>query len=247
MIGIAKRDNIIDVSLLEFCVREDLNKTTPRVMAVMNPLKVVIVNYPENSVEELDAVNNPEDESMGSRKVPFSREIYIERDDFMENPPKKYFRLAIGQEVRLRYAYFIKCVDVIKNTLGEITEVHCTYDEASRGGKSPDGRKVQGTIHWVSVEQAVKAEIRLYDRLFVKEEPEEVEEGMDFTSNLNPASLSIITGYLEPSLKNSPVGTKYQFERVGYFCTDYDSGNEKLIFNRTVQLKDSWAKVEKKQ
>ncbi len=241
-IGIAKRDNVIDVSLLEFCVREDLNKRSPRYMAVLNPVKVIITNYPDDLTEEMDAVNNPEDESMGKRKVPFSKEIYIERDDFMEVPPKKYFRLAPGQEVRLRYAYFVKCTDFVKDANGEITEIHCTYDEASRGGQSPDGRKVQGTIHWVSVKHAEEAEVRLYDRLFINETPEDVEEGKDFKSNLNPDSLKVIKGYLEPALKNIGKAEKVQFERVGYFCANYDSTPENLIFNRTVALKDSWKK-----
>ena len=243
MIGVARRDNVIDVSLLEFCVREDLNKTAQRVMVVLNPLKVVIDNYPEDTTEELDAVNNPEDESMGKRKVPFSKEIYIEKDDFMENPPKKYFRLSPGNEVRLRYAYFVKCTDVIKDINGEVVEVHCTYDPASRGGNSPDGRKVQGTIHWVSANDFIETEIRLYDRLFVKENPEETEEGLDFKENLNPESLKIIYAKAEPFLKNSKPLDKFQFERLGYFCVDKDSNKEKLVINRTVALRDSWAKA----
>ena len=243
MIGVARRDNVIDVSLLEFCVREDLNKTAQRVMVVLNPLKVVIDNYPEDTTEELDAVNNPEDESMGKRKVPFSKEIYIEKDDFMENPPKKYFRLSPGNEVRLRYAYFVKCTDVIKDINGEVVEVHCTYDPASRGGNSPDGRKVQGTIHWVSANDFIETEIRLYDRLFVKENPEETEEGLDFKENLNPESLKIIYAKAEPFLKNSKPLDKFQFERLGYFCIDKDSNKEKLVINRTVALRDSWAKA----
>lgn len=243
MIGVARRDNVIDVSLLEFCVREDLNKTAQRVMVVLNPIKVVIDNYPEDTTEELDAVNNPEDESMGKRKVPFSKEIYIEKDDFMENPPKKYFRLSPGNEVRLRYAYFVKCTDVIKDINGEVVEVHCTYDPASRGGNSPDGRKVQGTIHWVSANDFIETEIRLYDRLFVKENPEETEEGLDFKDNLNPESLKIIYAKAEPFLKNSKPLDKFQFERLGYFCVDKDSNKEKLVINRTAALRDSWAKA----
>jgi len=242
-VGVAKRDNVIDLSLLEFCIREDLNKRAERRMAVLNPLKVVITNYPEGQVEELEAINNPEDASAGKRMVPFSREIYIERDDFMENPPKKYFRLAPGQEVRLRYAYFIKCEEVIKDAQGNITELRCTYDPASRGGNSPDGRKVQGTIHWVSVPQAVKAEIRMFDRLFSLPNPDDVPEGQDWKSSLNPNSLTIGDGYLEPSLKHAKHLDKFQFERLGYFCVDYDSTPEHLVFNRTVTLKDTWAKI----
>jgi len=242
-VGVAKRDNVIDLSLLEFCIREDLNKRAERRMAVLNPLKVVITNYPEGQVEELEAVNNPEDESAGKRMVPFSRELYIERDDFMENPPKKFFRLAPGQEVRLRYAYFIKCQEVIKDAQGNIIELRCTYDPASRGGNSPDGRKVQGTIHWVSIPHAVKAEIRLFDRLFSKPDPDDVPEGQDWKSSLNPESLTVIEGYLEPSLKHAKQLDKFQFERLGYFCVDYDSTPEHLVFNRTVTLKDTWAKL----
>jgi len=242
-VGVAKRDNVIDLSLLEFCIREDLNKRAERRMAVLNPLKVVITNYPDGQVEELEAINNPEDVSAGKRTVPFSREIYIERDDFMENPPKKYFRLAPGQEVRLRYAYFIKCEEVIKDAQGNITELRCTYDPASRGGNSPDGRKVQGTIHWVSVPQAVKAEIRMFDRLFSLSNPDDVPEGQDWKSSLNPNSLTIGDGYLEPSLKHAKHLDKFQFERLGYFCVDYDSTPEHLVFNRTVTLKDTWAKI----
>lgn len=242
-VGVAKRDNIIDLSLLEFCIREDLNKRAERRMAVLNPLKVVITNYPEGQVEELEAVNNPEDESAGKRLIPFSREIYIERDDFMENPPKKFFRLAPGQEVRLRYAYFIKCEEVIKDSQGNVVELRCTYDPASRGGNSPDGRKVQGTIHWVSIPHALKAEVRLFDRLFSVANPNDVPEGQDWKSTLNPDSLKVIEGYLEPSLKNVKQLDKFQFERLGYFCVDYDSTPERLVFNRTVTLKDTWAKI----
>lgn len=242
-VGVAKRDNVIDISLLEFCIREDLNKRAERRMAVLNPLKVVITNYPEGQVEELEAVNNPEDETAGKRLIPFSREIYIERDDFMENPPKKFFRLAPGQEVRLRYAYFIKCEEVIKDSQGNVIEIHCTYDPASRGGNSPDGRKVQGTIHWVSIPHAVKAEIRLFDRLFSKPDPDDVPEGQDWKSSLNPESLTVIEGYLEPSLLDVKPLDKFQFERLGYFCVDYDSTPNRLVFNRTVTLKDTWAKI----
>ena len=245
-VGIAKRDNVIDVALLEHSVREDLNKKAPRVMCVLNPLKVVITNYPENQTEELDAQNNPEDPEMGSRKVPFSREIYIEKADFMEDPPKKFFRLAPGREVRLRYAYFIKCEKLVKDEkTGEVIELHCTYDPESRGGKSPDGRKVRGTLHWVSAEHSIGVEIRLYDRLFKNPNPEETKEGSDFISNLNPDSLKIITGYVEPALKGATHGNRYQFERQGYFCVDPDSSKDKLVFNRTVSLRDSWTKMNK--
>lgn len=242
-VGVARRDNVIDLSLLEFCLREDLNKRAERRMAVLNPLKVVITNYPEGQVEEMEAINNPEDETAGKRKVAFSRELYIERDDFMENPPKKFFRLAPGQEVRLRYAYFVKCVDVIKDANGEITEIHCTHDPASRGGNSPDGRKVQGTIHWVSAQHAVKAEVRLFDRLFMSESPDDVPEGEDWKVNLNPESLKVTTGYLEPSLALSKPLDKFQFERIGYFCVDKDSKPNSIVFNRTATLKDSWSKI----
>ena len=246
-IGVAKRDNVIDYSLLEFSLREHLNKVAPRMMAVLNPLKVVITNYPENQVENLTAINNPEDESAGTRLVPFSREIYIERDDFMENPPKKYFRLAPGQEVRLRYAYFIKCEEVIKDAEGNIVELHCSYDPASKGGNSPDGRKVKGTIHWVSAQHAVDAEVRLFDRLFSKENPEDVEEGQTFLDNINPDSLQVLQNCkLEPELAKAQVMDKIQFERLGYFCVDKDSTLEHLVFNRSCTLKDSWSKESKK-
>ena len=243
-IGVAKRDNIIDYSLLEFSLREHLNKVAPRMMAVLNPVKVVITNYPENQVEMLTAINNPEDESAGTRQVPFSRELYIERDDFMENPPKKYFRLAPGQEVRLRYAYFIACQEVVKDSDGNITEIRCTYDPATRGGDAPDGRKVKGTIHWVSAQHAIDAEVRLFDRLFKVPAPDDVEEGHSFLENLNPESLKILQNCkLEPSLANAKPLDKMQFERLGYFCVDKDSSPEHLVFNRTCTLKDSWAKI----
>ncbi|MBO7540272.1 MAG: glutamine--tRNA ligase/YqeY domain fusion protein [Bacteroidales bacterium] len=243
-IGVAKRDNIIDYSLLEFSLREHLNKIAPRMMAVLNPVKVVITNYPENQVETLTAINNPEDETAGTRQVPFSRELYIERDDFMENPPKKYFRLAPGQEVRLRYAYFITCQDVIKDEQGNIVEIHCTYDPATRGGDSPDGRKVKGTIHWVSAQHAIGAEVRLFDRLFKVPAPDDVEEGHSFLENLNPDSLKVLTDCkLEPALANAKPMDRMQFERLGYFCVDKDSTPEHLVFNRTCTLKDSWAKI----
>jgi glutaminyl-tRNA synthetase len=247
-IGVSKTNGSIELAMLEHFVREDLNKRAPRVMAVLRPLKVVIDNYPETQVEEMDAVNNPEDASAGSRKVPFSRVLYIEQDDFREVPPKGYFRLSPGREVRLRYAYFITCKSVVKNDQGEVVEVHCTYDPASRGGNSPDGRKVKSTIHWVSAAHAVDAEVRIYENLFTKENPGDVDEGQDFTANLNPGSLEVIAeAKLEPSLATAPVGGRYQFERLGYFCVDPDSKTGKPVFNRTVALKDTWAKVEKKQ
>ena len=246
-IGIAKRENVIDISLLEFFVREHLNKITPRMMAVINPVKVVITNYPENQTEYLDGKNNPDDESMGTRKVPFSRELFIEAEDFMEVPEKKFFRLAPGNEVRLRYAYFIKCNDFVKDENGKIKEIHCTYDPESKGGKSPDGRKVQGTLHWVSAPHAITAEARLYDRLFVSENPEEAEEGKTFVDNMNPNSLEIRNCYVEPELANLKVGEKVQFERVGYFSVDKDSSDKTLVFNRTVTLKDNWAKISGKK
>lgn len=243
-IGVAKRDNIIDVSLLEWCIREDLNKKAQRVMVVLDPIKVIITNYPENTSEELDAVNNPEDESMGMRKVKFSREIYIEREDFMEDPPKKYFRLSPGTEVRLRYAYFIKCTDVVKDPEGKIKEIHCTYDPASRGGNSPDGRKVKSTIHWVSAAHAIDSEVRVFDRLFSVSNPDDVEEGKTFLEHLNPDSLEIKTNCkAENFLSSSKPFEHFQFERLGYFNLDPDSSKEKgLVFNKTVGLKDTWAK-----
>ena len=247
-IGVAKTDSIIDIALLEHCLREDLNKRAQRVMAVLHPLKVIIDNYPEDKVEELDCVNNPEDPSMGTRKVPFSRILYIEQDDFREEPSKKYFRLAPGREVRLRYAYFIKCVDVIKDEKGKVVELHCTYDPETRGGDAPDGRKVKATLHWVSANHALKAEVRLYDRLFTKANPNEVEEGKDFTSNINLESLEVLSSCrVEPSLKDAVSGNRYQFERLGYFCVDPDSSDGALVFNRTVSLRDTWAKIEKAQ
>lgn len=242
-VGVAKRDNVIDLSLLEFCIREDLNKRAERRMAVLSPLRVLITNYPEGQVEELDAINNPEDDAAGTRSVPFSREIYIEQDDFMENPPKKFFRLAPGQEVRLRYAYFIRCNEVIKDEQGNIIQLNCTYDPASRGGNSPDGRKVQGTIHWVSAQHAIKADVRLFDRLFSKPDPNDVPEGVDWKSTINSDSLRVVEAYIEPSLKNVKPLDKFQFERLGYFSVDYDSTSQKLVFNRTVTLKDTWAKI----
>jgi len=244
-IGIAKRDSLVDMALLEYCIREGLNKSAQRVMAVLKPLKVVITNYPENQTEELEAINNPEDESMGKRKVPFSRIIYIERDDFRENPPKEFFRLAPGREVRLRYAYYITCVDIIKDkATGEITELHCTYDPATRGGDSPDKRKVKATLHWVSASHAIEAEVRLYDHLFTKPVPGETSN--DFKTDINPKSLELLKScFVEPSLADTKTGDRFQFERMGYFCVDRDSTKEKPVFNRTVMLKDTWAKIEK--
>jgi glutaminyl-tRNA synthetase len=247
-IGVSKTNGSIELAMLEHFVREDLNKHALRVMAVLRPLRVVIDNYPEGQVEEMDAINNPEDSSAGTRKVPFSRELYIEQDDFREEPPKGYFRLSPGREVRLRYAYFITCASVVKSAAGEVIEVHCTYDPASRGGNSPDGRKVKSTIHWVSAGHAVDAEVRNYENLFVKENPGEVEEGKDVLSNLNPNSLEVIRqAKLEPSLVNAEAGGRYQFERLGYFCVDPDTKPGKPVFNRTVALKDTWARVEKRQ
>jgi glutaminyl-tRNA synthetase len=247
-IGVSKTNGSIELAMLEHFVREDLNKRAPRVMAVLRPLKVVIDNYPENQIEEMDAVNNPEDATAGTRKIPFSRELYIEQDDFREVPPPKYFRLTPGREVRLRYGYLVTCTGVIKNDQGEVIEVHCSYDPATRGGNTPDGRKVKSTIHWVSAAKAVDAEVRIYENLFTKENPNEVEAGQDVLDKLNPNSLQVIAdAKLEPSLANAGLGGRYQFERLGYFCVDLDSKAEKLVFNRTVALKDTWAKVEKKQ
>src|SRR5271163_892825 len=247
-IGVSKTNGTIELGLLEHFVREDLNKKALRVMAVLRPLKVVIDNYPENQVEEMDAVNNPEDASAGTRKVPFSRELYIEQDDFREVPPKGYFRLSPGREVRLRYGYFVTCTSVVKNEKGEVVEVHCTYDPATRGGNTPDGRKVKSTIHWVSAAHAVDAEVRIYENLFSKENPSDVEPGKDVLDNLNPNSQEIIANAkVEPSLANAAAGARYQFERLGYFCADPDSKPGKPVFNRTVALKDAWARAEKKQ
>ncbi len=247
-IGVNKFNSTVDIALLEHCLREDLNKTSPRVMAVLRPLKVVIDNYPEDKTEQLEAVNNPEDPGAGTRQVPFSKELYIERDDFMEEPPKKFFRLAPGREVRLRYAFFITCTDVVKDANGQIVELHCTYDPATRGGDAPDGRKVKATLHWVSAADALQAEVRLYENLFTKEDPHDAEEGSDFKSNLNPNSLELIQPcYVEPSLKNAKPLSRYQFERLGYFCVDPDTTANKLVFNRTVSLRDTWAKIQKAQ
>ena len=241
-IGVAKRDNVIDYTRLENALRDDLNKKAQRVMAVLNPVKLVIDNYPEQS-EELDAINNPEDESAGTRKVSFSKTLFIERDDFMENPPKKYFRMAIGQEVRLRYAYIVKCTSIEKDAEGNITTIHCEYDPATRGGNTPDGRKVKGTIHWVDANNYVEAEVRLFDRLFQSESPDKVEEGKTFLDNLNPDSLKVLGNCkLEKFLANTKPLDKYQFERLGYFSTDYDTKENHLVFNRACTLKDSWNK-----
>jgi glutaminyl-tRNA synthetase len=246
--GVSRTNGIVELAMLEHYVREDLNKRAPRVMAVLKPLKVVLDNYPENQVEEMEAVNNPEDESAGKRRVPFSKVLYIEQDDFREVPPKGYFRLSPGREVRLRYGYLVTCTSVVKNDKGEVVEVHCSYDPATRGGNTPDGRKVKSTIHWVSAKHAIGAEVRVYDNLFTKENPDEAEEGKDFVSNLNSNSLEIVrSAKLEPSLANVTPGVRYQFERLGYFCADSDSAPGKPVFNRTVALKDTWAKVEKKQ
>jgi glutaminyl-tRNA synthetase len=248
LIGVAKANSIVDLPLLEDCVREDLNKRAPRVMGVVRPLRVVIVNYPEDKAEELEAINNPEDAAAGTRTVPFSRVLYIEREDFMEDPPKKFFRLAPGREVRLRYAYFIKCEGVVKDPeSGEVVELRCTYDPATRGGDSPDGRKVKATLHWVSAAHALPAEVRLYTTLFSKRDAGEVEEGVDWKTNLNPKSLEVLTGCrVEPSLKDASPGARYQFERLGYFCADSrDSGPGGLVFNRTVTLRDPWANIKK--
>lgn len=245
-IGVAKRDNVIDVAFLEHCVREDLNKRAQRVMAVINPLKIVLTNYPENQTEEMEATNNPEDESSGTRKVPFSRELYIEREDFMENPPSKFFRLSPGNEVRLKYAYIIRCDEVVKDENGNITELRCSYDPETKSGLPGSNRKVKSTIHWVSARHAGEAKIRLFDRLFTHEDPEEGPEGGDFKGNLNPDSLREVTGYVEPSALNPTSLEKFQFERLGYFCADYDSQPGVPVFNRTVTLRDSWSKIEKK-
>lgn len=246
-VGVSKNDSISEISQLEDAVREDLNKRALRTMAVLNPIKVVITNYPNELVEEIDAINNPEDPSAGTRKVPFSKELYIERDDFREDPPPKFYRLSPGREVRLRYAYFITCQDIVKDANGEIVELHCTYDPATRGGDAPDGRKVKATLHWVSARHALAAEVRLYDHLFAKENPDEVAEGQDFLANVNPRSLDTITGYVEPNLAYATPGTRFQFERLGYFTVDPDTQPTAPVLNRTVTLRDTWAKIEKAQ
>jgi glutaminyl-tRNA synthetase len=249
-IGVAKRDSIVDIALLEHCIREELNKHAPRVMSVLRPLRVIIDNYPQGRVENLEAVNNPEDPTMGTRKVPFSRVLYIEREDFREDPPKKFFRLAPGREVRLRYAYFVRCVNLVKDEkTGEVIELHCTYDPETRGGDAPDGRKVKATLHWVSAAHAIQAEVRLYDHLFLKANPDDAEKGADFKMHYNPNSLEVLTScQVEPSLADATPGSRYQFERLGYFCVDsVDSSDQALVFNRTVSLRDTWAKIEKGQ
>lgn len=246
-VGVAKRDNIIDVALLEYSVREDLNKKTNRVMAVLNPIKVILINYPENKSEKLEAINNPEDENAGKRNIIFTKELYIERDDFMEDAPKSFYRLTPGSEVRLRYAYIIKCENVIKNEKGEVIELHCTYDKNTKSGTRNIQRKVKSTIHWVSVTNCIEGEVRLYDRLFKTENPDIVEEGKDFKLNINPESLKKVNAYLEPYLQNAKPFETFQFERMGYFCVDKNSTSNKLIFNRTVSLKDNWEKQKTKQ
>jgi len=245
-IGVSKTNGTIELGLLEHFLREDLNRRVPRVMAVLRPLRVVIDNYPEGQVEQMEAVNNPEDAAMGTRSVPFSRVLYIEQDDFRENPPKQYYRLSPGREVRLRYGYFVTCTGVVKNDAGEVTEIHCTYDPATRGGNAPDGRKVKSTIHWVSAQHAVDAEVRLYDTLFTRENPNEDAGGEDFTAHLNPNSLEVLSNCkLEASLRGAAAGSRYQFERLGYFCVDKDGSADSPVFNRTVALRDTWAKIEK--
>jgi glutaminyl-tRNA synthetase len=246
-IGVSKTNGTIELGLLEHHVREDLNRRARRVMAVLHPLKVVIDNYPEGQVEEMEAINNPEDASAGTRQVPFSGVLYIEQDDFREDPPKQYFRLSPGREVRLRYAYFVTCTHAVKNESGEVVEIHCTYDPASKGGNSPDGRKVKSTIHWVSAQHAVEGEARIYETLFAKADPGKVEEGQDVLDNLNPNSLEVAACKLEPSLAGAAEGALYQFERLGYFCVDHDSAPGKPVFNRTVALRDTWARIEKRE
>ena len=249
VIGVSKTNGTIELALLEHFLREDLNKRVPRVMAVLRPLRVVIDNYPEDRVEEMEAVNNPEDAAMGKRKAPFSRVLYIEQDDFREVPPKQFYRLSPGREVRLRYGYFMACTGVVKDEkTGEVLEIHCTYDPATRGGNAPDGRKVKSTIHWVSAAHAIDAEVRLYDNLFTREDPNQTDEGENFTANLNPRSLEILTcAKLEPSLRDAAEGSRYQFERLGYFCVDPDTAPGRPVFNRTVALRDSYARIEKAQ
>jgi glutaminyl-tRNA synthetase len=245
-IGVTKLDSVVEIAQLQDCLRDDLNKTSRRAMAVLRPIKVVITNYPEDQVEYMEAVNNPEDPAAGTRAVPFSKTLYLEREDFREDPPPKFFRLAPGREVRLRYAYFITCQEVIKDADGEIVELRCTYDPATRGGDAPDGRKVKATLHWVSAAHAVATEVRLYDHLFAKPDPDDVKIGQDFTANLNQDSLEVITGYVEPSIAAAPAGTRCQFERLGYFCADLDTADSRPVFNRTVTLRDTWAKIEGK-
>lgn len=246
-IGVSKTNGVTELAFLEYCLREDLNKRVPRVMGVLRPLKVVIDNYPENQVEQVQAINNPEDASAGTRTLPFSRELYIEQEDFREDPPKQYYRLSPGREVRLRYAYLVTCTGVVKDSAGNVVEVHCEYDPATKGGDAPNGRKVKSTMHWLSAPHAEDAEVRLYDTLFTKENPDDVPEGADFTINLNPKSLEVLRGCkVEPGLSKAAPGSRYQFERMGYFCVDKDSTPQNAIFNRTVTLRDTWAKIEKK-
>ena len=246
-VGVSKTNGTTEFSLLEYFIRDDLNRRVQRVMGVLKPLRVVIENYPEGQVEQMEAVNNPEDESMGTRHVPFSKVLYIEQDDFREDPPKQYFRLSPGREVRLRYGYFVTCTGVVKDDNGQVVEIRCTYDPATRGGNAPDNRKVKSTIHWVSAEHAIDAEVRLYENLFTREDPSDVPEGRDFTDNLNPNSLEIVThAKLEPSVRGAAAGSRYQFERMGYFCVDPDTTPDKLVFNRTATLRDTWAKIEKR-
>ncbi len=248
-IGVSKTDSLVDIALLEHCIREDLNRRAPRRMVVLRPLKVIIDNYPDDLVEEMEALNNPEDPQAGTRRVPFSKVLYIEQDDFHPQPPPKYYRLAPGREVRFRYAYFLKCTDYVTDAEGRVTEVHCTYDPATRGGDAPDGRKAKATLHWVSAAHAVPIEARLYDRLFTKPEPDEADdESQDFIANLNPNSLEVLYPcYAEPSLAKVQVGERFQFERLGYFCVDPDSTPQRLVFNRTISLKDTWAKIAQQQ
>jgi glutaminyl-tRNA synthetase len=241
-----KADYVVDAHQLEDCVREDLNRRAPRAMAVLDPLKVVLINYPEGQTEELDVVNNPEDPGAGTRKVPFARELFIERDDFREDPPPKFFRLTPGREVRLRNAYLVQCVEVVKDASGAVAELRCTYDPQTRGGDAPDGRKVKATLHWVAAPTAAPAEIRLYDHLFVKPDPDDVAPGENYLANLNPDALTVVIGLVEPGVANAAPGTRYQFERLGYFCVDPDSTPGKPVYNRTVTLRDTWAKIEKR-
>ncbi|HUT19087.1 MAG TPA: glutamine--tRNA ligase/YqeY domain fusion protein [Anaerolineae bacterium] len=244
-VGISKSQSMVDIEMLEHFVRQHLNLTAPRVMAVLDPLKIVIVNYPEDQVEHMEAINNPENASAGARMVPFSRELYIEHEDFMEAPPKRFWRLAPGREVRLRYAYFITCVDVVKDENGEVVELHCTYDPATRGGDAPDGRRVKATLHWVSAPHALDAEVRTYDQLFTVEDPLDVPEGADFTDYVNAESLQVSTCKIEPSVAGAEPGTRYQFERKGYYCVDLDATGERMVFNSTVSMRDTWAKIQR--
>jgi glutaminyl-tRNA synthetase len=243
---VSKTDSRVEVAFLEDCIREYLNRYSPRVMAVLDPIKVVLVNYPEGQTEELDVINNPEDPEAGTRKVTFARELYLERDDFREDPPPKFFRLSPGREVRLRNAYLIKCEEVVKDEDGNVVELRCTYDPETRGGNAPDGRKVKATLHWVAAPTAVPAEVRLYDHLFSNPDPDDLDPGQTYLDNLNPDSLKVVSGFAEPSVADAAPGTRYQFERLGYFCVDTDSAPGKLVFNRTVTLRDTWAKIEKR-